>query len=649
MRKIIPSLIIVFILISSISISYTNYVFADPTETQYAKDEAEKEKKKKEEEAIKNRVEDFIISQELMSPVMDIILTDGSILFTTPEEKKKRIEINSSLLQQTLNNYSNSDSDSSGEPKYSLYDRFGPKLQFVQYLGEVSENIELADHLVSAAAGEKLDQIKITDDILRYKSSTYLSTRVYKNRPLVLNSTMTDQGYMDSRVKAYEHTPGLFLLVHSRFMLSMSSFIYGVIDFFKDNKFLILILDSFKYLVSSSLWGAVDAGVSFILWIFLTAFIISLVKHAISYAKGKNGSVRQFLIRTITGIFALGIVFSFLSSPVTTIGLAENAISVADNLLNESMSKTHKNDPIVYSENGDFGMSAVLWKTTLFEPWCKAMFGKPYEKLYTQYAEVDDSKKLKQDFEPDHDNPKNADEEDMFYDSAGCTGDVFVDLGNGVLERNWAAYALSTMSKFHFGHEIYEEQKDTSNMKSFPVANTTGRNKNLYADTFRWIDAKMNISPQYSTNEEKVEFLNYGNSRDFETHYYKYSWDMFWMALLLLGLAPVIFLRIKAFMNLALLSLKGIIYGLKELIKENTGLSVLWSDFKESFILYIYHSLQLYILIYIYEILAGSGNALFQFGYIILCFLITSTTPWDIVRSIKNTKEKGKRFLGINR
>lgn len=596
-----------------------------------------------------NTIDDYSVIQEIFSPTTNITLTDGSILSTTNDEKDERTKINSEILKNTQ--FATAEESSGKTQKYNLYQRFGPKLQYMEYIGEITDTIELADHIISAATEDKIDEIKITDDIIGYESSKYLSTVVYKDRPPALDENMLKNGYIDSRVSTYkEFSLGkLFVLVHAKFILAISTFIVGTVNLFIDNHFFVFILDTFKKIVQSDLWNMVGVGVNFILGIFILFYIVSLIKHAIGYARGLSGeTIGVFITRWLVGAFAIGLVSLFIANPTAMLDKSEKVIVFSDSIINDNISTVYKDDPIISSETGEYAMQAMVWETALFDPWCKAVFGKEYNQCYTQYADVPDDQKLEQSYQKDHENPDNLEEDsEIFYDSAMCTGDVFVDLGNGHLERNWAAYALSTMSIYHIGNEVYEDEIDTSTYNHFPIAKTTYRNKNLYADTFRWIDAKMNISPQYFVeDDENTYFNNYGNSRDFTTHYYRYSWEMLWKSILLAMLIPVIVLRLKAFLGILYVCIKGIYYSLVELAKENKGLSAFWDDIKENVMQYIYRSFQLYILLFIYTSLVDK-NFLLQCLYIALCVLISTTSLRDLGFRISSIA-KGIKHLATN-
>lgn len=587
---------------------------------------------------------DFSLLQELLSPILNIKLSDGGLISTTKEERDYRHKLNLKIIRKTVENAKDNKS-SSGGGSQSLYNRFGPKLQFVEYNGEVTEDIELGDHIVSAYVSDNDKNLEIIDDVLRYDSHIYLSTRVYKDRPPVLDVNMLKQGYIDPRAQLYKdgNLGKLYTLTFAKIRLAISSFIVGLVNLFTDNKFFVFILGAFKMVVTSPAWSVVRIGVNTILVIFLAVFIFSLVKHAMKFAKGSEPA-GSFFTRFAIGILSIGLISLFLATPTSMLDKSAKVVNIVDDFINYSLSYAFKDDPTIFSSDGKYTMNAAVWKTTLFEPWCLATFGRPYEKCYTQFAEdKGDGEKLPQSYEPDHENPENSDDSDIFYDSAGCTGDVFVDLGGGKLERNWAAYALSTMSIYHIGNEVYEEEKDMSECNRFPNAMTTFRNKDIYADMFRWIDAKMNISPQYSTDEEATVFNNYGDSNGFETHYYKYSWDMLWRALLLAMLLPVIWFRLKSFLGIMYVAVKGIYYSLVELVKENRGLSSFWEDIKDNILQYAYHSIQLYILLFLYVTLVDK-NFLLQLLFIVLAFVISQTSPRDLKNRATHLKNDIKRL-----
>ena len=114
--------------------------------------------------------------------------------------------------------------------------------------------------------------------------------------------------------------------------------------------------------------------------------------------------------------------------------------------------------------------------------------------------------------------------------------------------------------------------------------------------------------------------------------------------MLLAGLLPVIIFRLKAFLGLLYVTIKGIYYSLVELAKENQGLNRFWDDLQENFFEYIYRSIQLYILLFIYTSLV-SQTFFLQCVYIVLCILISTTSLQDLGRRVKHLGKDIKHLV----
>lgn len=591
-------------------------------------------------------VQDYDILSEAISPVTSISYTDGSVFTTTKTDKEHREEINAEILKSTVKG------KSTNNKTYSLYDRFGPKLQFVDYYGERESQIQLFDHIVSYGMQDKLTELELKD--LKYESTHYLSSEVYKNRPRVLTSEQVKSGFQDPRVTAFE-TNSLgqrIVLVHANILLSIASTITSFVTFLSGTKFLVFIKDTFDYIATTSFWTVVlKESVLYIMLLATSFFIFSLVRYALGYAKG-NSSALGFIKRFLVGALSLGLIYAMIASPLKVNKIIYNITTSIDQLFDESLNMTKLNNPVVSSSDTTNVKEATIWETTLFKPWVEGTFNADYDDLYTQYSDKSEKHKMKQSYTPKHD-AKGLKE--PFYDSATLTGDIQVDRGGGKVEKNWAAFAYSTLSKYHIGQEYYDRTKDTGekvkkdtdgkeeNSTLFPQAMTTANDKNLYADTFRWIDAKMNISPQYMLNDEKVD--SYNDSNQFETHYYKAGWKMLINSLLLLCLLPVLIARLRAFLRLMMTVVKIIIYALKELFADGSGIPVVWSDFKEDFLEYLFRSIQLNILIILYSILVGANSILASIVFVILSFVMTNTTPRDILETVRGAGNQVKRFV----
>ena len=588
--------------------------------------------------------QDYDILSETIGPVTSVSYTDGSVFTTTKTDKEHRKEINEEILKSTVKG------KSTNRKTYSLYDRFGPRLQFVDYYGERESQIQLFDHIVSYGMQDKLSDLELKD--LKYEAPVYLSSTVYKNRPRVLTSEQVKAGFQDPRVTQFE-TNSLgqrLVLIHSNILLSIASTITNFVTFLAGTKFLVFIKDTFDYIVTTEFWTvALKESVLYIMILSMSFFVFSLVKYALGYAKG-NASARGFIQRFLIGALSVGLVYAMIVAPLKVNKIIYNLTTSVDQIFDESFNMAKVNNPVVSSSDSTNVKEATIWETTLFKPWVEGTFNADYDDLYTQYSDKSEKHKMKQSYTPKHD-AKGLKE--PFYDSATLTGDIQVDRGGGKVEKNWAAFAYSTLSKYHIGQEYYDKTKDLGDKTKketddkdstlFPQAMTTANDKNLYADTFRWIDAKMNISPQYMLNDEKVD--SYNDSNQFETHYYKAGWKMLINSLLLLCLLPVLIARLRAFLRLMITVVKIIVYSIKELFVDGSGISVLWSDFKENFLEYIFRAIQLNILIVLYSILVGADNILASIVFVILSFVMTNTTPMDILNIVKDTGRKVQRFV----
>jgi len=605
---------------------------------------------------ISGKSKDFSLQGTLLTPTMHLTLTDGSVFTTLEKEKQDRAELNTAIYDSTVGGVS------TNGKTYSLYNRFGPKLQFVEYLGEETIDLELVDHIVSKSY--YLDE-KITLEDIMYNSTVYLSNNVYRKRPGVLTSSMVANGYTDPRVSLYmeDHFGTLYTVTHAKILLAVSQFGVSIVNWLISEGPFKLVSEMVNKVLESSLWEKVFTPVIyFLLGLAVIGIIVSIVKYANKYSKGQ-AAIGQVIQRILVSILAMGIIAVSLSQPTNINNILTKGTTIIHDIFEYGLNESRPNDEVIYSTDGENALEAALWKKSLFEPWCFGVFGYDengerytYEKLYTQLSDKDASSKFPQSYNPDHKNPISTDSEGIFYDSASLTGDVVVDVGNGKQIRNWAAYAWSTQSIYHIDQQIYEkktkvkpadeqtEEAQEEKNTVWPNALTTAEDKNIYADAFRWIDAKMNISPQYKNEAGYKDIPNYADSRPFETHYYKAGLSMVWRTLLLCVMIPVLLKRLYAFLHIFLLVFEFIFYSLYEIAKENAGLSVIWVKLKKYFADYFYTSLQVYLMISIYLTLVGD-NFLLEVMYIILSYVIMTVTPRDIIKRIQRTKRNVQRVV----
>lgn len=636
-----------------------------------------------------NPYRDFSLTEEFISPVVEMEISDGSALFTLDEEKQLREQINNEIYLSIKNGVS------TNENTYSLYDRFGPKLQFIQYYGEETVGITLFDHIVSTILQGAIGDLSIKEIV--YSPPIYLSNKVYEGRPFVLTRAMVDAGYKDPRVTmaANDHIGTRFGLVHSKLLLGISQTIVSVVSFLLSNTIQWFVYDKFRWFVQTEAWTVVIKNV---FWFLMAAlgivFIFHTIKHARKYLLG-NESLKQLLTRLIVVLLTFSLLILLITSPTFVLDTTYKVTTFTDSLFGEMVESRNQDDEVISSKSSTYASSkeetssentvttttgetavkesdadsteskigkdsplqfnnateAWVWKIALFQPWCKGTFGDRYENLYTQFYEGElkkDVKKMEQSYVPDHkalDSIK-LDSENSFYDSASLTGDVKVDLGGGKQVRNWAALLWSTTSTYHIDTTTHiKEESITASSVKFPTALRTS-DGSLYADMFRVIDAKMDISPQYLVeNDEVVELQNYTNAKIFETNYYGAGWEMLWKSLLLLALLPILIMKLKAYFVLILQFVKGLYYGMVEFVTENQGLSKWWADIKESVVNYMYRSLQAYILIYIYCTFTDLDNFLLNIAFVLLAVIITFSSFRDVIGAVDNIKRNIKRLV----
>lgn len=600
-------------------------------------------------------IQDFDLASEVISPTSNFKITNGSILTTLTEQKNRRQAINEEILLSTQNG------ESHNGKTYSLYDRFGPHLEFVDYYGEELVDIGLFDHIVSAFVENKTELLEISDIWASY--DVYLSGRVYKNRPQLLSNEQVHTGLRDARVDEFNRVKfgTRYKLILGTIPMKIAENIVGFVNLLLGNA----LYTEFHNVMNEKvydgvLWKQVVPPIAYIFISFaMIAVIISIIRYTKKYVSGHT-SLREILKRFGLVVVAIAVVFAALLYPKTFSNAIYTITTGVDQIFDTVLNDTHADDAIIHSDDLTNVREAAIWKTAMFEPWCKGTFGAKYENLYTQFADVSNSKKLAMSYEPDHMAVSSEKKQQGFYDAASVIGDVVVDRGNGVQERNWAALAWSTLSIYHIDEtyyrldpnqveidKIYDPNEHAAGV--FPDALRTADNK-FYADTFRWIDAKMDISPQYTIDgQTETAIPNYKISKAFKTSYFSTGWEMLWKAILLLGLLPSIIKKLIAFAKLMIAVLKSIVYSIKELFSvkqdSNGGLHELWTEIKDNFIAYIYASLQLFILMILYCDFVNRDSFLFTVAYIIAVFLVNAVTPNSILNSINSAKRQAKRLF----
>ena len=419
---------------------------------------------------------------DFLNRVFLIEPTDGAGIFEGSTQKRK--EYNDKILV--------------GEevPRISLYDRFGGNISFIPYFGEEKFEISLVDKFYSNIKENNAEfSFKIRD--LFKSSDAQVNTVVYPDRPEVLSKEDHNSGKKDPRLDAYMqlHTGGDAAV--GNFYLYLSKIITSVVGFLSGNRLFEIASDIINYLIDSEFYTAVTNVIKTFTPVFVSGFVIVLIISAKKFAFGEIG-LSKILQNGLNFLVSLGILYAVISNPHILKPITDYTIGLVDTLFTTSLS--HGDSEISSSDDPTYVIEATLWEKTVFEPWTMGMFGDEYKNLYTQYHNGPGNK-----MNQSNDNiTENWSGDEIRYSSTFHTGDIVVPLGNGREIRNWAALAWSTQSIYHIDAVLESGSMDTviSDInnginRSWPLATTTPRNESIFIDNFRWLDAKLNISPGY--------------------------------------------------------------------------------------------------------------------------------------------------------
>ena len=526
--------------------------------------------------------------------------------------------------------------------RYSLFELFGEDLHWYRYFGEETYAPNLLDHIWSAIDQDKVDQL-ISFDTIYYKPYNYLSCQTYNTRPTVLQKSDIEKGKIDPRVtvvkngffNGIKYVLGCIKLTIAKYFIAFCALLIGP-------EIRVVALDIIEQIFGTELWSIISVGLQFILGIVMILFLFSFISKARNYAKG-TGSAREAWKRFAVGVCCLGIFYFAIAFPTRFTKLTSNVLHIIDNVFDEALADTIENDEVISVNDETQAIHAVLWKKAIFQPWCRGQFGGlNYEELYTQFAEL---QKGQSAMPQSHDTINaSAKEGTIFYNSADLTGDVYVPVGNGTVIRNWAAYLISCGTKYHIDYTVRDKASEISIYEepTFPHSTlmTTAQNVNITADTFRVLDAQMDISPQYYPSGGKAE--NYTGSRELQFEFDLQSTAMIFNSLLVIFMFPVIFQKIISLLMLYFLTLKLVWFSLTELFKEGSGgLAQFWESYKKNFVNYILASMKICLMITLYYLLVDEG-AIKTILYIICCIVILSFKWSDIRQAVSKVKSDVK-------
>lgn len=603
---------------------------------------------------MKARVNNDIIDVSALYDIASKVLIypqNSGFLLDYIEDQDKNFEAKNADVYQGYVSSLQGEADTSKE--YCLYELFGEDVHWYRYLGEATYAPELLDHIYSAVVEDRVKKLTL-GSILDYESKNYLSCNVYNNRAEVLTSEDLANGYKDPRVLAiktgyfngYVYTLANIKMGIAKYLSSMVSFLLGP-------RLLIELSNWITKIETSDIWKAIKPALMTILAFAMLFFIFSLVKKAKKYAIG-TGSGREFISRFLFGFISLGLLFASLANPTRFNDLIVRGITIVDGIFDEALESNVKNDEVISisdDASDELIVSAYIWRVCIFQPWCRGQFGDDYEHLYTTYEDVDALKnkgiKDASQMEQSH---EEVDPEDntgkAFYNSAKYTGDIVVPIGGGKLVRNWAAYLMSCGSKYHLDFNLVDEASELTASKQpvYPMANTTAYDPTLMADTFRVIDAQMNIAPQ-EYNKDKLIINNYTDSKSLTNSFGHESRVMLLNAALLIFFIPIIASKFKNFVILIIVSIQLIYHSIVELFKENSGLKQYGPILRKSFVNYFLACIKGYIMLLLYIKFVDQGFIKMVI-YCILCIVILSYGLQDIRDLANKTKYKIRRMRG---
>ena len=582
---------------------------------------------------------DRSIIGDYFNRVFFINISDGKNIFETDADVAERTQLNSDIVTGT-------------NKTYSLYDRFGGNINFIPYFGETRIVTSVLDKFYTKLnSNEGQFKLDVSDVKKLFEEGSISNNVVYDKRPDILSQEEVLKGYVDPRMDAYSAISlngGTAELANS------------ILTFNKNFTFLAAVLSSTGILtLVNNIWhGVLDAGigkfiediavsVTFILAIVMI-FVILAQAYKVAVGRKSIGSVVKNIGMSIV---AIALIFTFASRPKIIGDTIVNVMSAVDKQFDAALSVT--GDEVVKSDYTKNVREATLWETAIFNPWCKGMFGDTYNNLYTQFDTDSSHGKMKQD----HDDVSSSwSDGNPRYDSATLTGDIVVPLGNKKEVRNWAALAWSTQSYFHIDAVSKaadaERTEEAAKNNSWPIATTTPNNSTIYVDNFRWIDAKLNISPEYTDAGKSTN--NYTHANRYNVDFIGASLDSTHMTILLI---PIIIIGLKKTVT----SFKIISSSVKIMVE--AAKSVFAPDnysFAEGFRAvgrniydYFWWSVISFVGISLYALLNGKGVFLYEILWIIVSIQLIMfkpvRTPAQMRAVVNGIKSYGRQLANKGR
>lgn len=565
---------------------------------------------------------------DFFNKVFEIKLSNGRNIFDSDQDAKEREEINDKILEGNKDKF------------YSLYDRFGGSVQFVPYFGETKISTSLLDKFYTKFIENSSSFSLSAEDIQSlFEAPAISNNAIYNGRPNILSSESIEAGMVDPRVSAYSGISSIGGEASlGNLSLGISNVITNIVSFLSGGKLFKLMNDIFVSICDSGLTNILQAITLFILPIALCIFAFYICKNTIKVIKG-NFSFKKFLTRTISCLLSLGLIFALMYNPTLISTFLVDVTSIIDDTLDVVLSTT--SDEVVKSDNINNVRSATLWRSTVLEPWCEGTFGEKYEKLYTQYDKEDGHIKMDQS----HDDIVNIwSDGSIRYNSAKLTGDIVVPLGNGST-RNWAALAWSCQSIYHIDAINNGSSAGVNRIESetWPKATVTPMNSQIYIDNFRWIDAKLNISPEYKAPDSVV--MSYSNSNNYTQNFVGAGCSALWRAILLLPIGILSIRKLKVSFVIIFSSIRLIYHSILGFVIPDdydflSNIKKLGSKFYD----YLWWCIAVFVSISLYTACIGKG-IMIDLIWIILGFYLNKFKPIKTSRQIEQIKFKAKNTV----
>lgn len=580
------------------------------------------------------KAEDSIVG-DFANKTFSVELTDGTGIFDN--DPSARESINNKIIQGTE------------DRTLSLYDRFGGNIRFVPYFGEKKFGINMADKVYSNIKKNN-GEFTINAKELLKESDAKVNNKVYEGRPDIISESEYEAGLVDPRRSAYNvvsDTGGEASV--GNMYLEISIAINSLVSYFVGNHLYEDVTHMWDVATNSTVFTIASKLINSIMPLIVMFFVIYLLFSVSKLLKGER-SIGEVLIVTISFMLSVGIVFSTLANPSVLKPVSDFIIKGTNDVFSSAL-KVDANE-VTKSDDNKYIIEATLWSKSVLDPWAMGMFdGRKYDELYTQYAGNNKSK-LPQSHQ---DILEKREDGSRRYGSSYLTGDVKIPLGHEQFTQNWAALAWSTQSLYHIDavetkkEETTAQTEEGESTKKWPKATVTPKNNQLYVDSFRWLDAKLNISPGYDGPED--EDGNYADSRPYKTSFIKYGTYSLFLSLLMLPLLYPGVIKLIALIKTITAGLRWMYLSIMSIVKPGDSRYSQISNIK-SVLLPGYHffwwSLVIYLMVYLYSTLIGT--IIGDVAWLILSIIIIKFKPVNPPKYVRQLQSKVKmQFNNITR